>query len=313
MKKAKTRQQPSVKHSRYCQKHFSSKHHQAQAQAYLDKLRIANIMVENNCSALKALGIAHERISDTVPLCGPEMQHENHRVRILTRIVEEESWAQPALINRVTNPMDYNTFYTMLMASLTQLSSANTIATAAAPQTSTEQFGTLGHLTPPARDHTNSAMSSFDTFYGGTFANKPRRRMDRRDRGTHMNRQSFRHGRSRKQKRTAHELAALKARTKCMLCDQVGHWRQECPNRKRTASEAIKARVLEQGNDEKALARVLLIVAQETICTTSTAQNSPTQRTSLTLRNTRLALSSSITCWQEKMSRRMRSKSRQCF
>ncbi len=37
------------------QKHFSSKHHQAQAHAFLDKLRIANIMVENNGSALKAL------------------------------------------------------------------------------------------------------------------------------------------------------------------------------------------------------------------------------------------------------------------
>ncbi len=99
-------------------------------------------MIENNFSALKALGNAHERISDTVLPSGPKMQHESHRVIFLLHVVEDESWAQPALINCVGNPLDYH----MLIASVTQRSGANTIAEAAAPQTSTEQFGNLGHL-----------------------------------------------------------------------------------------------------------------------------------------------------------------------
>ncbi len=73
------------------QTHFSSRHHQNQAQTYLDKLSIASIMAELSCSAAKALSVAHERITDTIPLCGAEMQHESHKIRILARIVEKRT------------------------------------------------------------------------------------------------------------------------------------------------------------------------------------------------------------------------------
>ena len=107
---------------------FSSKQHHSQALTYLKRLSFTGIKNEKNCSDLEALSIANERILQQVPQCGPSYQGEHqdgHKTQFLADIVDGESWAQHVLTARITSngshgsSMDYDTFYSMLMSSLT--------------------------------------------------------------------------------------------------------------------------------------------------------------------------------------------------
>ncbi len=48
-----------------------------------------------------------------------------------------------------------------------------------------------------------------------------------------------------------------------MLSEKLGHLRHACPDRKRTTSEAVKTRVIENDNDDKAIAKVLCAMTEE--------------------------------------------------
>lgn len=72
-------------------------------------------------------------------------------------------------------------------------------------------------------------------FYGSRYANAPH----------HVPRPRRAAGGFRKRRSPA-ELAALKARTRCDHCRQKWHWCQECPNRKQSLTDAVRARTREK-------------------------------------------------------------------
>lgn len=50
-----------------------------------------------------------------------------------------------------------------------------------------------------------------------------------------------------RQPRTPQQLRALKSRTRCLKCADVGHWRAECPKRYLTMSDAVNVRLNSNG------------------------------------------------------------------
>ena len=111
------------------EKRINSPQHQAQVRTYLNSMNIENIKKEKNCSNLQALETAHSRISDTVPNCGKDYQQESHYCDFLERVVQRQPWAHQVIQNRPTpstnDLMDYNKFYSKLVAALTSWETLN--------------------------------------------------------------------------------------------------------------------------------------------------------------------------------------------
>ena len=216
-------------------------------------MNIENIKKEKNCSNLQALETAHSRISDTVPNCGKDYQQESHYCDFLERVVQRQPWAHQVIQNRLTpstnDLMDYNTFYSKLVAALTSWETLN--------QHNNE-------------DHNQNDISG-SVFFGERYATKhiPRNRkfsryddvsQQRKPDITSMIRgpNRVRHGMS------ASKLSQLKARTKCLLCKRYGHWRQECPERhKRRTRDTMLNMVRQLGNDSAAVAKALWAISED--------------------------------------------------
>lgn len=81
-------------------------------------------------------------------------------------------------------------------------------------------------------------------------------------------------------RRSAAELAALKSRTRRDYCRKVGHWRQECPTRRHSLTDTVRAKVPDKRHNNTGLAEVLFEVsnakdAQNDCRTAVEDQNSP--------------------------------------
>ena len=201
-------------------KQFNSLQHQAQARTYLNNLTMESIKREKNCTMLVVLETAHNRICDTVPNCGKEYQQPSHYCDFLQRMVERQPWAKPVIQTRLTpgpdREMDYNTFYSKLCAALTV-------------EHSTESETNFDYTEP-------CTMAA--TFFGERYAvpRKPSlaRKMSYPLSGmpswsTGVPVRSMLRGSNRiKGRMSSNQLAELKARTRCLNCRKIGHWRHEC-------------------------------------------------------------------------------------
>lgn len=56
--------------------HFDTPHYQSQAQSYLNSISMDGIRSERSCSDAEALNVANERITNTLPKCGPLCQSD---------------------------------------------------------------------------------------------------------------------------------------------------------------------------------------------------------------------------------------------
>jgi len=234
---------------------FNTLQHQAQARTYLRTLTFEGIKSEKNCSSLEALEICHSRITDTVPSCGKEYQHDTHYCDFLQNVVTTEAWAQQVIQNRLTpapnERMDYNTFYSKLGAALTAFESG---------------------VPESGRDSRN--MPSAAVFFGERYASPVKsmaRSRNRHQGGAPQARNnildvmtSLRPPNRIKGKTSASRLAQLKARTKCLRCHEVGHWRHECPKRSmQSTKQVLMSLVRDIGNDEDAVAAVLWALSED--------------------------------------------------
>ena len=115
-----------------------------------------------------------------------------------------------------------------------------------------------------AADQTNPvSLSLTPTYYGSTYAN-PRIPPKRRVSSHSLHQKNLRPPNRIKGKLKASQLTALKQRTKCNACHEYGHWRQECPKRRSTPiTEIAKARIVQRGNNDRAVAEVLWEMLQE--------------------------------------------------
>lgn len=61
-------------------------------------------------------------------------------------------------------------------------------------------------------------------------------------------------------RRTAPEMRAFRAKMRCFTCNQVRHWKNECPERGQAMTDIIRSRVKEHGKDDRAAAEVLYVL-----------------------------------------------------
>ena len=216
---------------------FDSAHSRAQAQSYLESLTIAAIMEAERCSAMKALELAQSKISSVGPMCGPAFQHDSHKSRWLAQMLKSEDWAQDACTARMPHAHDYPTFVASLHAALTQRTIANT---------NSQPHEPMVHA----------------THYGRQYA-LPRRR------------RPFTH-RRRPIRRTQKQLEEIKSRTRCLKCNQLGHWRAECPRRDISITDAVGSRLAQGGDAHDTLLALTADEDQQTDYLHDISENHPT-------------------------------------
>ena len=238
------------------EKQFNSLQHQAQARTYLTNLTIEGIRKEKNCTLLQALETAHTRICDTVPNCGKEYQQPSHYCDFLQRMVERQTWAKAIIQARLTpgpnSEMDYNTFYAKLCAALTvelsELSESDTErsdSTGAAAAFFGERYAVY------RQKSSNNGPRRYCT-------SPPRQRSDLQVRSMLRGPNRIRIGLS------ASQLAQWKAKTRCLICRKLGHWRHECPERGNTrARDTMMSLIQDLGNGNQAVAKTLLVMSED--------------------------------------------------
>lgn len=210
------------------EKRFDSQYARAQAQSYLESQTIASIREEKDCSTISALEYAQRRINNVIPMCGPAFIDESHKGRFLAHMLRFESWAQPCLAMRMTQAQGYSTFVAALHSALTQ-------------QTLSGQGEKLGTSKP------NANLMAHTNWFGQQYANPTYKR-----RYPHH---------SERPRRSREQLAKLKARTRCLKCNQLGHWRAECPNKQLSISDAIESRMKRTGGSPSSMRTALIALA----------------------------------------------------
>lgn len=188
---------------------FDSPHTRAQAQSFLESTTLASIRETESCTTARALEFAQRKIANVAPMCGPAYRDESHKARWLANMLKHETWAQQCCERLMTDAQDYATFVASLNSAITQQS--------------------LSRSTNMEKPSTTMALP---TWYGQRYATDVNRN-NRRYNGNHKNRY----------RRTPEQLRRLKANTRCLKCNEKGHWRAECPNRSMTMSNAINARI----------------------------------------------------------------------
>ena len=192
------------------EKRFDSQHARAQAQSYLESQTIASIREEKNCSTTSAMEIAQRRIHNVIPMCESAFRDDSHKGRILAHMLCHESWAQPCSAMRMTQAQSYKTFVAALNSSLTQRS--------------------ISELDSSSISKDKPGMANVNWYgqkYAATKASFAKRRRLNPDRP----------------RRSFWELQNLKARTRCLKFNQVGHWRAECPHHNLSMTDAIESRI----------------------------------------------------------------------
>lgn len=228
---------------------FDTLHHQSQAQSFLNSITMQGVRKEKSCNDIEALRLVHERITLTLPKCGPLCQSDGYKILTLERIVKYEAWAANVITTRSANPsLTYSSFYTMLCtAANLHVEKQNQVADTT-PSTSTKQ----------------DIMSAIPLHYGSTYGMTSKRQSIRRSQNRRdPNRNNGYNPRGRR--RTPEQLAALKSRTRCDYCNQLGHWRLECKNREKTMEDVIRGRLEEKSSSDPvvAFAEVLRDITQD--------------------------------------------------
>ena len=212
---------------------FNSKQHHSQALAYLRRLSFEGIKNEKSCSNLEALSIAHSRIIEYIPQCGPSYQSEHqdgHMSEFPASMVDGQDWAENVLTARITatdtlNGMDCNSFYAMLISALTLLENRK-------------------------NPSSTSGTESPSRFYGERYGNTPAYKKKL-------------HGNPRaRYRRSPAQLIAVKNRTRCLRCNALGHWKNECPQRGPTMTSIIRSRIKDRGGNDKGVAEVLYALVE---------------------------------------------------
>jgi len=252
---------------------FDTPHHQSQAQSYLNTITIEGIRSERKCSDVEALTVAHERITNTLPKCGPLCQSDGFKIMTMERIVKFEKWAAGVITTRSSNPdMFYSSYYTMLCTAVNLHS-----------QLRCNEINSASHPSSTTGDPLPSLDPGIPVHYGQTYT-MPQYHDNRRGIPKYQTRGS-RHSSHRhppptrrppaimhettpspgRHKHTTEQLAAIKARTRCAFCNEIAHWRQECRHRQKSLSDVVKARIKEKRRDDPvvALAEVLNELTQE--------------------------------------------------
>lgn len=59
---------------------------------------------------------------------------------------------------------------------------------------------------------------------------------------------------NKKYRNTGQNIRDVRNNNRCLICKQKGHWKNECPNRRNSMTDVIKARVRGAGGNDKAAA-----------------------------------------------------------
>ena len=238
------------------EKQFNSLQHQAQARTYLINLTVDGIKREKKCTLLQAPETAHSRICDTFPNCGKEYQQPSHYCDFLQRRVERQPWAKAVIQARLTpgpdSEMDYNNFYSKLCAALT-------VELKDHPESNAESHVANGSAA--AFFGERYAVSRKTNRSHGPFRN--RRNLPSKTSDLHV--RSMLRGPNRiKGRLSAAQLAQLTAKTRCLVCRKLGHWRHECPERGNTRGrDTMMSLIQDLGNSNQAVAQKLLAVSED--------------------------------------------------
>lgn len=225
---------------------FDTHHALTQDRAYLNSIELADVRQKHNCDEAEALQLAQDQIVKTLLNCRKSLQGDDHRIFALQRVMQGEDWGSPILPLTGSANLTYADFHTAL----------NTAVSAHLERTRRRNEA-------PAPSHGQDGPSAAITFYGSKYAMRtnprpmPIRTKAPRRRLSDM---PIRPGAPRS-RRSAAELDALNSRTRCDYCRQFGHWRQECPTRRHSLTETVRARVRGKGHDNTALAEVLFEIA----------------------------------------------------
>lgn len=234
---------------------FNPLQHRSLARSYLKKLSTGGIKKEKERGLLEALGIAHERVINTVPRCGRDYQSDNHYCGFLEDTVRNEEWAKKVIQDRLkpspTGQTDYNTFYSKLGAALTSYKRHHPFKTDDFVTSKTQEaavtFYGEGYAVPFSKRKT-----SFSTQRGRT----PYRNQHRSS--GNLNVSSMLCPPNRIEGKMKHaQLSQLKARTRCLRCNKLGYWRHEFPERSSPSKAVLMSLVQELDNNDLAVAQTL--------------------------------------------------------
>ena len=155
------------------------------------------------------------------PQCGPDFLGDEHRAQWLAGMLRQEDWSKFVRAQKLTTGLSSEQFYTILLSTAQELTSTGTASDEKRPPGLDEMAYSL-NMNQFARPIRNTRARSKSNF-------NPRFRVDNRRR------------------RTKEELAKLKARTKCLKCGKVRHWRAECTDNTLTLTDPINSRIRSDG------------------------------------------------------------------
>ena len=99
-------------------KEFCNPARQHQTKAMLDGMKISTLMGEG-MTRVKALTEAYQLVGRLNSQCPPAFVGDAHKVSMLARTVQDESWAANVLEDNMVQPMSYHDFHSRLSAALT--------------------------------------------------------------------------------------------------------------------------------------------------------------------------------------------------
>ena len=195
---------------------------------------------------MKALEYAYNKIIRMQPQCGPDFLGDEHRAHWLAGMLRQEDWSKFVRAQRLTTGLSSEQFYTMLLSTAQELTSTDSASDERRPPGLDDMAYSLN-------------MNQFARLIRNT-RTRPKSNFNERFR------------RENRRRRTKEELAKLKARTKCVKCRKVGHWRAECTDNTLTLTDAINSRIGSGGGVPESIRNALIaLVRHEDACQTFSA------------------------------------------